>query len=73
MESLHPRAQHLLEILRKDPPRFSRRYMDKLHGEYRAMANSPAATPEERGLYTDLARAVEIRFRELDLEGLLDS
>lgn len=71
MESLHPRAEHLLETLREHPDKFSRHYLDKLHGEHRAMSNSPVATPEERGLHRDLARAVEMRFRELELLDLL--
>jgi len=72
MESLHPRAQNLLEHLRK-PGGVSRQYLDKLHGEHRQLSNSPVATPEERGLHADLARAIEIRFKELDTIDLLDS
>lgn len=71
MESLHPRAEKLLETLRSHPDKFTRRYLDKLHGEHRAMSNSSVATPEERGLHHDLARAVEIRFRELEVIALI--
>lgn len=70
MESLHPRAQNLLKHLRK-PGGVSRQYLDKLHGEHRQLSNNPTAIPEERGLHADLARAIEIRLRELDLTDLL--
>lgn len=76
MESLFSKAEAYLESLRNKPytpeNRFEvRRELDRWHGYCRAQSNNPAIRNNARLLYADKARAIEIRFKELDVLDLL--
>ena len=59
------------EVLRSNPEYYSKVFMDRLHGHYRAVEQTSFNDPEMRQYAANRAEGIERRFKELELLALI--